>query len=65
MTCGVAAKDTSPRWEIAMPFYENRSVHIYYEEVGSGFPLLLIPCGKDRIPLAMRHVRTFLRAHRP
>jgi hypothetical protein len=48
-----------------MPFYENRSVHIYYEGVGSGFPLLIIPCGKDRIPLAMRHVRTFLRAHRP
>ena len=28
-----------------MPFYENGPVRIYYEEVGSGFPLLLIPGG--------------------
>jgi pimeloyl-ACP methyl ester carboxylesterase len=28
-----------------MPFYERGSVRIYYEEVGSGFPLLLIPGG--------------------
>jgi len=28
-----------------MPFYEKRSVHIHYEEAGSGFPLLLIPGG--------------------
>src|SRR5439155_6973439 len=28
-----------------MPFYERGPVRIHYEEVGSGFPLLLIPCG--------------------
>ena len=28
-----------------MPFYERESVRIYYEEVGSGFPLLIIPGG--------------------
>ena len=28
-----------------MPFYEKRSVHIHYEEAGSGFPLLLVPGG--------------------
>jgi pimeloyl-ACP methyl ester carboxylesterase len=28
-----------------MPFYENGPVRIYYEEAGSGFPLLLIPGG--------------------
>jgi pimeloyl-ACP methyl ester carboxylesterase len=28
-----------------MPFYENGDVRIHYEEVGSGFPLLLIPGG--------------------
>ena len=28
-----------------MPFYEKRSVHIHYEEAGSGFPLLLSPAG--------------------
>ena len=27
----------------AMPFYEKGDVRIYYEETGSGFPLLLIP----------------------
>ncbi len=26
-----------------MPFYERGPVRIHYEEVGSGFPLLLIP----------------------
>ena len=26
-----------------MPFYERGNVRIYYEEVGSGFPLLIIP----------------------
>ena len=26
-----------------MPFYERGPVRIYYEEVGSGFPLLVIP----------------------
>ena len=29
-----------------MPFYEKGSVRIYYEEVGSGFPLLIIPGGR-------------------
>jgi pimeloyl-ACP methyl ester carboxylesterase len=28
-----------------MPFYERGNVRIYYEEAGSGFPLLLIPGG--------------------
>ena len=28
-----------------MPFYEREPVRIYYEEVGSGFPLLIIPGG--------------------
>ncbi len=28
-----------------MPFYERGSTRIYYEEVGSGFPLLIIPGG--------------------
>ena len=28
-----------------MPFYERGDVRIYYEEVGSGFPLLVIPGG--------------------
>ena len=28
-----------------MPFYERGSVRIYYEEAGSGFPMLVIPGG--------------------
>ena len=28
-----------------MPFYERGPVRIHYEEVGSGFPMLLIPGG--------------------
>ena len=28
-----------------MPFYQRGQVRIYYEEVGSGFPLLVIPGG--------------------
>src|SRR6201992_3517330 len=28
-----------------MPFYERGNVRIHYEEVGSGFPLLIIPGG--------------------
>jgi len=28
-----------------MPFYEKGAVRIHYEEVGSGFPLLVIPGG--------------------
>src|SRR5919109_5263501 len=31
--------------ETAMPFYEQGDVRIHYEEVGSGFPLLVIPGG--------------------
>jgi pimeloyl-ACP methyl ester carboxylesterase len=31
--------------EIAMPFYERGNVRIHYEEVGAGFPLLVIPGG--------------------
>jgi pimeloyl-ACP methyl ester carboxylesterase len=31
--------------ETAMPFYEKGNVRIHYEEVGSGFPLLIIPGG--------------------
>src|SRR5260370_42264111 len=30
---------------IAMPFYDRGPVRMHYEEVGSGFPLLLIPGG--------------------
>ncbi|HBD82967.1 MAG TPA: alpha/beta hydrolase, partial [Dehalococcoidia bacterium] len=28
-----------------MPFYERGPIRIYYEEIGSGFPLLIIPGG--------------------
>ena len=28
-----------------MPFYQRGPIRIYYEEVGSGFPLLIIPGG--------------------
>ena len=28
-----------------MSFYENGAVRIYYEEAGSGFPMLVIPGG--------------------
>jgi pimeloyl-ACP methyl ester carboxylesterase len=28
-----------------MPFYEKGNIRIYYEEAGSGFPLLVIPGG--------------------
>src|SRR5262245_25991904 len=31
--------------ETAMPFYDKGDVRIYYEEVGSGFPLMVIPGG--------------------
>jgi len=31
--------------ETPMPFYEHGSTRIYYEEAGSGFPLLVIPGG--------------------
>src|SRR5215471_19252763 len=99
-----------------MAFYEKGPVRIHYQEVGSGFPLFVIPGGgqnstigfmsdrapfnataefqdeyrcitadlrnapsgqkseltffpwkdtKEKIPLAVRHVRTFLKANRP
>ena len=28
-----------------MPFYEKGDVRIHYQEVGSGFPLMVIPGG--------------------
>jgi hypothetical protein len=31
--------------ETAMPLYEQGDVRIHYEEVGSGFPLMVIPGG--------------------
>ena len=51
----------------AMPLHENGPVSIHYEEAGAGFPLLLIPGGgvQGRGPLAVRHARSFLRAHQP
>jgi hypothetical protein len=50
-----------------MPLHENGPVSIHYEEAGAGFPLLLIPGGgvQGRVPLAVRHARSFLRAHQP
>jgi pimeloyl-ACP methyl ester carboxylesterase len=38
------AQQTGP-WGTAMSFYEKGAVRIRYEEVGSGFPLLIIPGG--------------------
>ena len=35
-----------------MPFYERGPVRIHYEEVGSGFPLLLIPGGGLNLALS-------------
>ena len=38
-----------------MPFYDRGPVRIHYEEVGSGFPLLLIPGGGlERLVLGHR-----------
>src|SRR6266511_4174295 len=40
-----SAEHHAVQGETAMPLYEKGDVHIYYEEVGSGFPLLIIPGG--------------------
>src|SRR5262249_1189612 len=49
---GVAATTAVPRVFAMQPgnkgtgkFYEKGSVRIYYEEAGSGFPLMLLPGG--------------------
>lgn len=41
-----------------MPFYERGPVRIHYEEVGSGFPLLLIPGGALNSSLAFWQTRS-------
>ncbi|MDA0662473.1 MAG: alpha/beta hydrolase [Proteobacteria bacterium] len=41
-----------------MAFYENGSVRIYYEEAGSGFPLLVIPGGGLNANIAYISERT-------
>ena len=38
-----------------MPFYERGSIRIHYEEVGAGFPLLLIPGGGLNSALSSWH----------
>src|SRR4029450_12749418 len=40
-----SAEHHAVQGETAMPFYEQGAVRIHYEEVGSGFPLLVIPGG--------------------
>src|SRR5215813_11401473 len=40
-----SAEHHAVRGETAMPFYERGNVRIHYEEVGSGFPLMIIPGG--------------------
>jgi pimeloyl-ACP methyl ester carboxylesterase len=40
-----ALAQSTIKGETAMPFYEKGNVRIHYEEVGSGFPLLIIPGG--------------------
>src|SRR5215813_8530448 len=40
-----SAEHHAVQGETAMPFYDKGDVHIYYEEVGSGFPLMVIPGG--------------------
>ena len=41
-----------------MPFYERGPIRIYYEEVGSGFPLLIIPGGGLNSALSsLRHIQ--------
>src|SRR5262245_594999 len=41
----VKAEHNAVQGETIMPFYEKGDVRIHYEEVGSGFPLLVIPGG--------------------
>src|SRR5215470_4032831 len=41
----VRVAETCSGRRIVMPFYERGPVRIHYQEVGSGFPLLLIPGG--------------------
>src|SRR4030095_6965335 len=40
-----SAEHNTVQGETVMPFYEKGDVRIHYEEVGSGFPLLVIPGG--------------------
>src|ERR1700682_4608653 len=40
-----SAEHNAVQGETAMPFYEKGDVRIHYEEVGSGFPLMIIPGG--------------------
>src|SRR3989454_4845791 len=40
-----SAEHHAVQGETAMPLYEKGDVRIHYEEVGSGFPLLVIPGG--------------------
>src|ERR671930_776509 len=40
-----SADHNAVQGETAMPFYDKGDVRIYYEEAGSGFPLLVIPGG--------------------
>ena len=50
LLCGQLGELSPPRTALlssllAMPFFERGPARIYYEEVGSGFPLLVIPGG--------------------
>src|SRR5262245_32871513 len=40
-----SAEHHAVQGETLMPFYEKGDVRIHYEEVGAGFPLLVIPGG--------------------
>src|SRR5262249_60960890 len=41
----IRTAETRKQEETLMPYYEKGNVRIYYEEAGSGFPLLVIPGG--------------------
>src|SRR5438093_12824085 len=43
---GERAEHHAMQGETPMPFYEKGDVRIHYEEVGAGFPLLVIPGGE-------------------